>query len=227
MSSSSSGEQRAMTFLAVSGSLRAGSLNTAVVETAVALCPPPVTMTVYRGLGRLPYFNHDVETTCPPPEVLDLRAQCAAADAVLIASPEYAHGTSGVLKNGLEWIVGGGELTDKPVAVVTASPSMTGGDRAQAWLKETLLIMGARVLPESLPIPCASVKIFGGRVTDEATLRDLKELLEVMARAAGEPAQEWGEDSGTELLTRLDPGRGEDLSNEALSALLRRDAPEQ
>ncbi|MFF3838975.1 hypothetical protein [Streptomyces sp. NPDC001930] len=62
-----------------------------------------------------------------------------------------------MLRNGLEWVVGGGELVDKPVVVVTASPSMTGGDRAMtSWVKETLEVMGAHILPESLPIPLAT-----------------------------------------------------------------------
>ncbi|GAA3708087.1 NADPH-dependent FMN reductase [Streptomyces tremellae] len=173
-----------MNFLAFSGSLRNASLNSAVVRTAARLCPPEAALEVYEGIGSLPFFNQDVESTQPPAEVLDFRARLAAADAVLIASPEYAHGTSGVLKNALEWVVGGGELVDKPVAVVTASPSMTGGDRAQAWVKETLEVMGARILPESLPIACAGPKISDGRVTDETTLSELKEVIAAMARAA-------------------------------------------
>lgn len=126
----------------------------------------------------------------PAPEVMAFRALLESADAVLISSPEYAHGTSGVLKNGLEWVVGGGELVGKPVAVVTASPSMTGGDRAQAWVKETLEVMGANVLPESLPIPLASAKVADGRVSDEGTLGALKDVLAAMARAAKEHGAE-------------------------------------
>ncbi|AJE80491.1 NADPH-dependent FMN reductase [Streptomyces albus] len=178
-----------MKFLAFSGSLRKASLNTAVVRTAQRLCPPGTTLEVYDRLGLLPYFNQDVESVQPPAEVLDFRARLAAADAVLISSPEYAHGTSGVLKNALEWVVGGGELVDKPTAVVTASPSMTGGDRAQAWVKETLEVMGARVLPESLPIALATVKIRDGQVTDESTLGDLREVIEALARAVKEQQQ--------------------------------------
>ncbi|MFF5923824.1 NADPH-dependent FMN reductase [Streptomyces flavochromogenes] len=179
-----------MKFVALSGSLRAESINTAVVRTAAELCLPPVSMTVYEGLGELPFFNHDVETEGPPPEVMAFRALLESADAVLISSPEYAHGTSGVLKNGLEWVVGGGELVDKPVAVVTASPSMTGGDRAQAWVKETLEVMGAHILPESLPIPLATAKVAAGRVNDEETLGALRDVLAAMARAAKERGTE-------------------------------------
>lgn len=172
-----------MEFLAFSGSLRAKSLNSAVVRTVADLCVPPLSTSIYGGLGALPFFNADIEQVSPPPSVIEFRGLLKAADAVLIASPEYAHGTTGVLKNGLEWVVGGGELVDKPVAIVTASPSFTGGDRAQAWLKETLEVMGARVLPESLPIPCAGAKISDGRVTSEETLASLKIVLEAMANA--------------------------------------------
>ncbi|OII59676.1 hypothetical protein BJP40_13095 [Streptomyces sp. CC53] len=175
-----------MKFVGISGSLRDGSLNTAVVRTAAALCPPGAALTVYQGLRDLPYFDQDQESAGPPPVVRAFRALLESADAVLISSPEYAHGTSGVLKNGLEWVVGGGELVDKPVAVVTASPSRTGGDRAQAWLEETLLVMGARVLPESLRIPLASAKIADGRVVDVDTLAQLRQVLDALERAAEE-----------------------------------------
>ncbi len=175
---------RALRFVGVCGSLRAHSLNSAVLETAARLCEGPVSMTVFPAIDRLPYFNVDVEMASPPAAVVEWRAAIEAADAVMFACPEYAHGMSGVLKNALEWIVGSGGLVGKPVGVVSASPSMTGGDRAQAWARETLEVMDARVLPESLRIPAAGAKISGGRVTDEATLAGLRHLLAAMAEAA-------------------------------------------
>lgn len=95
-----------MKFPAFSGSLRNTSLNSAVVRTTTRLCPPGVTMETYEGIGTLPFFHQDVESEQPPAEVLDVRSRLNAADAVLISSPEYAHGTSGVLKNALQWVVG-------------------------------------------------------------------------------------------------------------------------
>ncbi|MEV5241111.1 NADPH-dependent FMN reductase [Streptomyces cinnamoneus] len=169
--------------LALCGSLREGSLNSAVAHAAAGLCRPPAVMTVHGGLDGLPFFNPDVEISAPPAVVQDFRARLAAADAVLVASPEYARGTSGVLKNALEWVVGSGELVDKPVAVVTASPSAAGGERAQAWLRETLEVMSAQVLPESLRIPCASARITDGRVTDPVLLGELTGVVEAMVRA--------------------------------------------
>jgi chromate reductase len=181
-------EHRTITVLGVSGSLRAASLNTAVVETAAELCTAPLRMDVYRGIGELPFFNSDVELAGPPAAVREFRARIEQADAVLFSCPEYAHGMTGVLKNALEWVVGGGELVGKPTAVVTASPSMTGGDRAQAWLGETLEVMGAQILPERLPIACASAKISGGRLTEPEALGQLREVLGALERAVRIPS---------------------------------------
>lgn len=172
---------------ALCGSLRDGSLNAAVLATAAGLLDGSATLTVNDGLDRLPFFNPDVEATAPPRVVEDYRAFLAEADAVLIAAPEYAHGMSGVLKNALEWSVGSGDFAGKPTAVVSASPSMTGGDRAQAWTRETLEVMDAVLLPPLL-IPCASAKIRDGRVHDESTLRELRTLLSGLAAAARESA---------------------------------------
>ncbi|MFG2846463.1 NADPH-dependent FMN reductase [Kitasatospora sp. NPDC048296] len=170
--------------MAIVGSLREGSLNRSVALTAADLCGPGTELTIFEGLAGLPYFEHDVEVAGPPASVMAFRAELKSADAVLITCPEYAAGMSGVLKNGLEWIVGGGELVGKPVAVVTASPATTGGERARAWTTETLRMMGADVLPESMSIPVAGPKMKGGRVADEATLDQLREVLAAMARSA-------------------------------------------
>lgn len=175
-----------MKFLALCGSLRTHSLNRAVLRSAAEVCDPPRELTIDPGLGRLPFFNAEVEQTSLPPIVAEFRAAVGAVDGVLIATPEYAHGTSGVLKNALEWLVGGVELVGTPVALTSASPAPTGGERAQAWVRETLTIMGARVLPEGLKIPQAKGKVEDGRVTDEATLVAIKDLLGQLAAAAGD-----------------------------------------
>ncbi|MGI5471341.1 NADPH-dependent FMN reductase [Streptomyces sp. CA-132043] len=167
-----------MNILALCGSLRKQSLNAAVLRTAAELCPPPHEVRIAPSLGRLPFFEQDVEETgVLPPAVAALRGRAGAAHGVLIATPEYARGTSGVLKNALEWLVGGGQLYAKPVALVSASPSALGGDRAQAWLRETLTMMGADVLPDGLPIPQATAKIADGRLVDGPTRKELADLL--------------------------------------------------
>ncbi|WP_251093155.1 NAD(P)H-dependent oxidoreductase [Streptomyces sp. Caat 7-52] len=175
-----------MKILGLCGSLRSGSLNAAVLRSAAELTVPPRELVVDPGLGRLPFFDAEVEETALPEVVAELRAAVGAADCVLIVSPEYAHGTSGVLKNALEWMIGGGEICDKPVALASASPAVTGGDRARAWLAETLAMMGARVIPQELRIPQATRKIVDGRITDEPTRAALAGLLDDLAVAVAE-----------------------------------------
>ena len=139
-----------MRILAISGSLRRISSNTALLRAIGVLAPEGVEVTLYDGLADLPAFNPDLEGA-EPSSVLAFRAQIQKADGVFISSPEYAHGVLGSLKNALDWIVGSGELVDKPVAMLNASPMATS---AQASLRETITVMSARVIAEaSLTIP--------------------------------------------------------------------------
>ncbi len=136
--------------LAISGSLRAASSNTALLRAAAALAPEGVEVTVYGSLGDLPHFNPDLETA-EPAVVTELRALVRRADGLLISSPEYAHGVPGVMKNALDWLVGGEEFIHMPVALFHAS---AGGIYAQASLLETLTAMSARVVTEaSITVP--------------------------------------------------------------------------
>lgn len=139
------------------------------------------------SLGELPFFNQEVERTTVPAVVTAFREQLGSADAVLIASPEYAHGTSGVLKNALEWIVGGGQFVGMPVGLVSASTSPTGGDRAQAWLSETLTIMGADLSPGGVRIPHAASKVSGGLLTHDGARREVAGLLAELCASARRP----------------------------------------
>lgn len=128
--------------LAISGSLRAGSANTALLRAARALAPTGATVELYEGLAGLPHFNPDLEDSAPA-SVHALRASLQGADAVLFSSPEYAHGVPGSLKNALDWVVGTGELVGKPVALLQASPY---GSFVRAALLETLRVMEGRVV---------------------------------------------------------------------------------
>lgn len=144
--------------LALSGSLRAASLNTAMLTMAADCAPPGLRVTLYHGLGDVPLFNPDLEPH-EPPAVAHLRLAVAAADALLIASPEYAHGVSGVMKNALDWMVASGVFVAKPVALWNASPRASHGIAA---LRETLAVMAVRWVDEAglqLPIgpPAAGV----------------------------------------------------------------------
>ena len=131
--------------LAISGSLRAVSSNTMLLRAAVALAPQEVEVHLYTGLGELPPFNPDLEDVAPL-AVKDFSAQIGAADGVIISTPEYAHGVPGVLKNALDWLVGGFDFINKPVALFNASPRST---YAIASLTEILTIMSGRIVPDA------------------------------------------------------------------------------
>ncbi|MFG2138884.1 NADPH-dependent FMN reductase [Streptomyces sp. NPDC048650] len=181
-----------MRLLALSGSLRAHSSNGAVLRSALDLHDGPATTA---DIGALPHFNPDLdgEGATPPPSVAALRTAAAAAQALLVVSPEYAHGVPGVLKNALDWLVSSGECVDKPIAVITASPFPTGGDHANAQLRETLRMMTGEIVEAAcLEIGAIGPKIDPAteRVTDEATLADLRTAMSHLraATAAAQPA---------------------------------------
>jgi chromate reductase len=145
--------------LAISGSLRKASLNSALLRAAARIAPPGIEVTLYRGLGDLPLFNPDIEASQPAP-VAALREQILVADALLIASPEYAHGVTGAIKNALDWMVGNETFVDKPVALLNASPRAT---HAQAALRETLSTMSARLVDAA----CVTVPMLGSGLGEE------------------------------------------------------------
>ncbi len=135
-----------MRLLGISGSLRAASTNTAALRAASLLAPAGCVIELSDAPARLPPFNPDQDGDDLPPPVASFRAAIAAADGLVIASPEYAHGVSGVLKNALDWLVAGPEFPEKPVALINTSPRAT---LAQAQLRETLLTMAGRVIDEA------------------------------------------------------------------------------
>lgn len=140
--------------LAISGSLRAKSINTSVLLAAQSLAPTGLTITLYRSLGDLPHFNPDLDTATPPAAVVTLRERIDSADALLLCTPEYAHGLPGTLKNALDWLVSHPPFLNKPVAIINARP---GADYAQASLRETLSAMNANLIEAaSLTLPLTS-----------------------------------------------------------------------
>ena len=140
------GHPRDMRILAISGSLRAKSLNTRVLRFAARVTLPGTDLHLCDALDRLPHFNPDLDTDSSPAAVMSFRAQVNAAAAVVISSPEYAHGVPGTLKNALDWVVGSGELVGKPVGLWNLSARAV---HAHASLVETLRTMSALVLPEA------------------------------------------------------------------------------
>jgi chromate reductase len=128
--------------LALSGSLRAASSNTALLQAAAVLAPPSLRILLYPAWAELPAFNPDAEDAAPA-TVQAFRTALREADAILIASPEYAHGVPGAFKNALDWVVGSGEFINKPVAALNASGR---AEHAQASLLDTLAMMNADVV---------------------------------------------------------------------------------
>lgn len=168
------------TILAISGSLRQASSNGAVLRAAQQLAreqfaPQPLglhplpagalALTCDDHIGRLPLFNPDLDGTTPPAPVTAFRTALRHADAVLICSPEYAHGVPGALKNALDWIVSSGEFLDKPVGLLNASPHAV---HAPASLAETLTVMMARLIPGA----CVTLPLTSNRLTDAQLAAD-------------------------------------------------------
>ena len=142
--------------LSISGSLRAASSNTTLLNAAAALAPENLEIIVYGGLANLPQFNPDLDNDAPE-AVRDFRSQLDKSAGVIISSPEYAHGVPGALKNALDWLVASGELCDKPVALFSASPRATF---AQASLTVTLSVMSVRLIEEaSITVPLLGKKV--------------------------------------------------------------------
>lgn len=127
--------------IALSGSLRASSTNTALLREIAARAPDSVIVEIF-PLGGLPLFNPDLEDDLPD-AAAHFRSVISASDALIVAGPEYAHGMSGVLKNALDWLVGCVGFTGKPVLLLNASPR---AHHAIAALRETLSTMAARII---------------------------------------------------------------------------------
>jgi chromate reductase len=173
-----------MRVLAISGSLRRASTNTAALEALARLAPEGVKVLVYRDLAKLPPFNpdDDVEDRPKPEPVETLRTLVGASDALVVAVPEYAHGLPGALKNALDWLVASETFAGKPTALINTSPRAF---HAQASLREILSTMAARLTPEAF----AAIPLTGKMVTvadilaDPVWARRLTESLEALIAA--------------------------------------------
>ena len=163
-----------MRLLALSGSLRAASTNTAALEALSALAPAGVEIMLYRDLDALPYFNPDDDEAAPPSAVAALRAQVGSAAGLIIAAPEYAHGVPGAFKNALDWLVASDAFPGKPVALINTAPRSF---HAQSALRETLATMSARLVPDAfVALPLTGKKVLAGDILANprfaAALRD-------------------------------------------------------
>ncbi len=171
---------RTVRILGISGSLRAASHNTAVLRAAAALAEQGTRLERWRGLGEVPPFNEDDEAH-PAEPVRAMRAAIDAADALLIATPEYNTTVPGQLKNAIDWASrpeGGCVLLGKPVAVVGASPSDYGAAWSRAALHKAVASCGARVIERQLCLARAHEAFGpGGELKDPTSREQLAQVL--------------------------------------------------
>lgn len=171
--------------LAISGSLRQKSSNTALMNAIIALSPESMKFTIYDGLGELPHFNPDIDVDEGPVTVRELRTLLREADGVLFCTPEYGNGVPGVLKNALDWLVSTTVFMNKPTAVISASPSPMGGDKAHASLLLTLAMINAEIVDRAaLIIPYITMKMNKeGAITDIDLKQELVSVLRELEQA--------------------------------------------
>lgn len=168
----------------ISGSLRAGSYNTAALKAAIALAPEGMTIEAAE-IGDLPLYNDDVRVAGYPPQVQRFRDQLAAADAILFVTPEYNYSIPGVLKNAIDWASRppSQPFDNKPVAIMGASGGALGTARAQYHLRQMLIFLNAFPLnkPEVM-IGVAQTKFDdGGKLIEEQTKEFIRSLLKALA----------------------------------------------
>jgi chromate reductase len=172
---------RQISILCFAGSLRKGSYNRAILRAAIELVPAEAQLEIF-DLDGIPPLNQDFERQ-PPEKVKEFKAKIKAADAILIATPEYNYSVPGVLKNAIDWAsrpYGDNSLEGKPVAIMSASTGMLGGARAQYHLRQTFVFLDMHPVnkPEVI-VTFAPQKIDEqGKVTDETTRKLIGQLLE-------------------------------------------------
>lgn len=171
--------------LGFAGSLRKASYNAALLRAAGEMLPDGMTLEIF-DLAPIPLYNDDVEARGFPEAVARFHERIAAADALLIATPEYNYSIPGVLKNAIDWASrppGKTPLDGKPVALMGASPGMMGTSRAQYHLRQICVFLN--LLPLNKPevfIAQAHQKFDAdGRLTDQPTRQFLRQLLEKLA----------------------------------------------
>jgi chromate reductase, NAD(P)H dehydrogenase (quinone) len=132
--------------LAISGSLQARSGNLALLEAAASAAPAGVEVVVFDGLRELPQFNPDLEERGPVPAVQAWRQALDASRGLLIASPEYGFSLPGALKNGIDWVIGTGELERKVVALTASVNHAERGGRGLRALQDTLAALSVTIV---------------------------------------------------------------------------------
>ena len=173
-----------MRVLAISGSLRRDSNNTALLRALAEEAPTGVEVVLWDGLKSIPPYDADDDVVPGPPEVEALRAEVREADAVFFATPEYNSSIPGALKNALDWAsrpLATNAFRSKPVAVIGSSAGAFGGVWAAAELRKVLGAMGARVTDVELAVGHAPEKFDDdGRLADDDVRQTLRESLETL-----------------------------------------------
>ncbi|MDM7913693.1 MAG: NAD(P)H-dependent oxidoreductase [Candidatus Eisenbacteria bacterium] len=169
--------------LGFAGSLRSGSYNRATLRAAAGLLPDGMTLEIFDRIGEIPLYNGDVEAQGEVPEpVLAFKERITAADALLIATPEYNHSVPGVLKNAIDWAsrpARTSPLDGKPLAILGATTGMAGTARAQIALRQVCVFTNMHPLnkPEVLIARAAEKFDAEGRLHDEPTRERIAALL--------------------------------------------------
>jgi NAD(P)H-dependent FMN reductase len=174
-----------MKVLAICGSLRATSSNTAIIRAAARLAPAGMEVVEFERLAALPHFSQDLDVEPLPEPVRDLRARIADAGALFISSPEYAHGMPGSLKNALDWLVSAVEAMDKLVLLISASPG--GAAHAHAQLAEVLRTMNLRLVDGGAHVFTRARLDAQGDVADPEMRATIARALAELAVAAANP----------------------------------------
>lgn len=162
-----------MNVLMLVGSLRAESWTAKLAESVAGLLPGHAHSEVYAGLGALPHYSQDLDSEQPPQAVVAFRAAVEAADALVVATPEYNGAMPGVLKNAIDWASrprGSAAIGGKPVAVLSVSPSPRGAQWAREDAVKVLGVAGAAPLEQSIGVAAVHDVVVDGRITD----RDLE-----------------------------------------------------
>ncbi len=178
--------------LAFAGSLRKGSYNKALVRAAVKVKPDNMEIEVF-DLEGIPPYNADLENQ-PTQKVVEFKSKIKAADALLIATPEYNYSIPGVLKNAIDWASRpniGNPLEGKPVAIMSASTGRLGGARAQYHLRQTFVFLNMHPInrPEVMLSDAPHNVDENGNLTNEVTLKLIRQLLEALAAWTNQLAQ--------------------------------------
>jgi len=171
--------------LGFAGSLRERSYNRALLRAAQALAPEGMAIEIF-DLTGVPLYNADIEALGDPEPVATFKAAIRRADALLIACPEYNHGVPGVLKNAIDWASRpprSAVLDRKPIALIGASPGMTGTARGQSQLRQAFEFTNSYALPQPEMLVARAHEKFDtqGQLTDQETREHLRRLLGALA----------------------------------------------